>query len=43
MSYLRYVCLFAYNGVQQYYVVFLFCFSASFSGFSIFYYPFSIL
>jgi len=44
MSYLRYLCLFAYSGLQTYCVVFLFCFSsscvhyvASFSGLSIFF------
>ena len=46
MSYLRYLCLVAYSGVQHWCVVFLFCLSsyvAGFSGFSIFVCRFSIL
>ena len=50
MSYLRYLCMFVYSGVQHTVLCFLFCFSlspvpyvASFSGLSIFDCPFGIL
>jgi hypothetical protein len=50
MSYLRYLCLFVYSGVQHICVVFLFCFFsycvpyvASFSELSMFDCPFGIL
>jgi hypothetical protein len=43
MSYLRYLCLFAYSGVNAYCVVFFFVYVASFSGLSIFDCPFGIL
>jgi hypothetical protein len=50
MSYLRYLCLIAYNDVQHICVVFLFCLSsscmtnvASFSGLLIFDCPFGFL
>jgi hypothetical protein len=50
MSYLSYLCLLAYGGVQNILCLFLFCLSsscvpylASFSGLSIFHNPFSII
>ena len=50
MSYLRYLYLLAYSGVQHIFIVFLFCFSsfsvpyvAGFSVLSFFDWPFGIL